>query len=167
MDENLLKIHVKVSPEEVQSFFNNDPRLCYIGLSDAEIAEMYHTGSYQISPHSNYIAMKYNDDIISVMKFEWFTPIAINCHMYLHSQLQNQDYSLHVTSEFKKYLTEFCRASKALITCPSDCIHIQKYALKQGFVKEGHIKDATIWRTKLNDVLIYSLDISNTSSGDK
>lgn len=150
----------KITNEEVADFFNNDPQLAYMGLSDDVLANLYHNKEYSPSEHSKLKGLYLGDDLVFVFKYEHFTPVCLNIHCYLSSKLHHSDALKDITEFLTLWLHDKHPWTVKIITMiPDSCEHATNAAKKFGFIQEGCLTKAIIWRQELTDLLIYSMRI--------
>lgn len=156
---NMLTIK-EITNKQAAEFFLNDPKLAYLGCADDVLVNLYYTQEF--IPHEiSQLKGIYNDNqLIMLFKYEPFSSVAYNCHFYLNS-------ALHGTGQFNEivlYLKQWMHENnpevkKILVMTPSSCTHVPAVVSKYGFIKEGHLTNAIIWRQQLVDLLIYSLEL--------
>ena len=149
-----------VTHEVAANFFKSDPKLAYLGCADDVLVELYHSNSY--SPHelSTLKGIYYGDQLIMLFKYEPFSAVAYTCHFYLNSSLHGTGMFTEVVKKLKEWMhQEHPQVRKILVMSPSSCTHVPAVVAKYGFVKEGHLTNAMIWRQQTVDLLIYSLEI--------
>lgn len=150
----------EVTNEVAAKFFLSDPRLAYLGCADDVLVKLYHEKNYEPNELSTLQGIFQNDQLIMLFKHERFSQVAMNCHFYLHSMM-------HGTGMFKDivaFLIDWMHKNhpdivKIIVMAPSSCTHVPAVVGKYGFIKEGHLKNAIVWRQQLVDLWIYSLDI--------
>lgn len=148
-----------VAPEQMTAFFLSDPKLCYMGLCDEDLANLYYNKEYTPSDMAHYQGIYEEDSLIAVIKFEKFSIVAVNVHLYIKSSLHGKKKTIGITDLVCDYLRETTSMTKVLIMAPSSCEHSSKAALARGFVLEGTLTKACVWRQEVVDVLIYALEI--------
>lgn len=148
-----------VTQEQLTEFFINDPELCYLGLDDDTLSHLYHNKEYLMSPVSFYQGVFKDDVLAAVMKFEKFSELAVNCHMYLSSKYRSKGFGKEFKEAVYKYVVETTTCTKALMMAPDPCNHVKRAAKSWGFIQEGKLTNCIIWRTKTVDLYIYALDI--------
>lgn len=152
---------IQLTQQQLDEFFFSDPKLVMLGLSDEEMHYMTTNKHYYMAPGSGYLGV--NDpksgQLIGVIKYEWFTNIAINFHMYIRSELHGTSDVTYVANEARNHFEadEWCR--KVLLMVPSSCEHIMKFAPKHGFKKEGYITQCYFWRQQPVDLVIFGLNL--------
>ncbi len=149
-----------VTHDVAAKFFKNDPKLAYLGCADDVLVELYHSESYSPNELSQLKGIYYDNRLIMLFKYEPFSQVAYNCHFYLSSSLHGTGIFNEVVKELKAWMKkEHPQITKILVMSPSSCIHVPAVVGKYGFIKEGHLTNAMIWRQQLVDLLIYSLEI--------
>ena len=147
-----------VTEEQMTEFFINDPKLCYMGLCDDDLNELYLNKRYA-PHHTSYYQGIYEDDkLVAVIKFEKFSPITVNVHLYIQSSLHGKGKTIEITDLVCDYLRDTSGIQKVLIMAPRPCVHSCKAAEARGFKLEGTLTNGCIWRKEIVDILIYALD---------
>lgn len=143
----------------LSDFFVNDPNLCYLGLPDDDLVNIYNTGEWKPRNTSYFLGVYKEDKLVCIFKYEYYTSIAMTFHGYLKSEY-------HHTGEFKKiknalvnWLLDNTTIRKALVFAPDNCPHVHTAMQGIGMEKEGHIKNALIWRQKKVGLTVYGLDL--------
>lgn len=149
-----------VTEQEATEFFFSDPKLVLLGLSDEEIVEMYRTKTYELLPDTYYLSIKNEaGKIVCIVKYEYFSSITVNYHMYVSTSEQNNaELYAQIIPMIKKYGTEQ-DIHKAILIVPSTCTHVNNFAIKSGFEIEGRLKNSFQWRNSLVDLIIYGIEI--------
>lgn len=155
-------LNVKEIDENIATaFFLEDPALCYIALPDHDLVSLYQEKKWYKTNGSYLIGIYVEEELIFIMKYEFFTPIAVNVHFYLKSTLRNKGIFKDIQKLLKKWITNNTNIRKILAMSPKSCEMIAHVCEKFGFVKEGHLKNSIIWRNKIDDLLIYGLNLEN------
>ncbi len=145
--------------EEVDKFFLEDPALVYMGLSDEEITQLYTEKEFQIDTFHNFLKVYDNEELIGILKFEWFSPIAISIHLYIHSWHQHKNKFIATRKPIGEYFKKhYPFLTKALCFVPEPCEHVHRALPKLGFIEEGRIKNSASWRQETVDVRVYGFD---------
>lgn len=150
----------ELNNKQAAAFFLNDPKLAYLGCADDVLIDLYY--SQDFNPHEmSHLKGVYNDDqLVMVFKYEPFSHLAYNCHFYLNSALHGTGMFKAIVSFLKNWMKEnHPDIKKILVMSPSSCIHVPAVVGKYGFIKEGHLTNAMIWRQQVVDLLIYSLEL--------
>ncbi len=157
-----MKLNIRpITDEQVTEFFLSDPALCFLGVSDYGLAELYEHKKYTRPPGTTVLGVGIGDDIALIINYTWFTEICINVHIYLHSQYHHTDMFSVLQQELKKYFLENTQVKKVISMSPSTCPHIHGACEKFGFVREGEIKNSMLWRQEIVDTVIYGLNLRN------
>lgn len=140
----------------------SDPKLAYLSLSDEELYQLHKTGEYPIEDTSLYTGLAEDDKLVAILKWEWFSSVALNMHLYLRSELHHTGLLGRIYAFLYGHFKENTNIQKLLFMVPESCEHVHGAAKKYNLVQEGRIKKCCKWRNELNDVLIYSIDIDRT-----
>lgn len=149
-----------VTHKEAAQFFLNDPKLAYLGCADDVLVELYHSQDYNPHELSRLKGIYYDNRLIMLFKYEPFSQVAYNCHFYLNSSMHGTGMFTEVVKFLKQYMRQqHPEVTKILVMSPSSCIHVPAVVTKYGFIKEGHLTNAIVWRQEICDLLIYSLEL--------
>ena len=148
-----------VLQSEIDSFFKEDPTLAYLALSDNDLCELYETKSLAIKDSSVYFKVCDGSDIVSIIKCEKFSEMAVCAHVYVASRYHHKGVYPKVCDLLVDYLLEHTGFTKVVLTVPKPCEHVSKAAIKYGMRLEAELKDIVIWRQKVVNLLYYILDI--------
>ncbi len=148
-----------ITEKEVTDFFLHDPNVCYLGLSDVDLHELYEDKIYRLKDNTIYKGIYLKDELISILKYEAFTQQTVNLHFYLSSKLHKKGYARGVEQAIYNYFIENTTAIKAILMTPQTCTQVQGPAIGFGMELEGRIKKAIVWRNELMDILIYGIEL--------
>lgn len=150
----------EISREEAARFLLADSVLCNRALPDHELDEIAVSGEYKPFDTSRFIGM-YNDGImISVTKWEYFTDVTVNIHVYISSLLHGKGVTKEIQGIFKQWFATRTNFAKAVILAPGTCPIVHKSVEIAGFKLEGLLTKAMQWRGELVDLHIYGLDLN-------
>lgn len=150
---------VELTPKEVSDFIINDPVLICLGFSDSELVYMYEHKEYKLHKDSKYIGIKKDDDIIGILKWEYFTEHCISIHPYIASTFQGKGLSKEIGNFISEHLMKNTDVKKAVAFIMEPCEAAIRAAKGFGFKLEGHITKCTYWRQKLTGIYIYGLEL--------
>lgn len=148
-----------ITGKEATPFFRRDPSLCYLGLPDDALANLMDDPDYILFENDDLWGVFAGEGLIAVVKYELFTSCTINMHIYLCSYMFHSGAFTKVQECLKEYIVRNTGIIKALVMCPTTCLHIQKAAESYGFKKEGFISNCMVWRNELTDIIIYGIPI--------
>lgn len=155
---------VPVTQEQLTEFFLSDPELCMQGLCDADLVALHQTKEYSRNTNSVYIGVKDNCDIIAILKYERFTELALNIHIYVHTWLQHKGTMVEIRNTILAYC-ENQPVEKLIIMAPEPCEHVIRAALRYGFVKEGQLSKVTKWRGLVVDLVLFGYHLREARNG--
>jgi len=144
-----------INEAQATEFFLNDPKLCYMGLSDMDMYELYYDKIYTFSPISCYQGVYRDDELIGMLRYEYFSEVAVVVHIYISAAKQGKGLNPEINKAVHKHLSEHTQAMKLITTVPEPCVHVQKAIAKLGFTYEGRVTDSYVWRQKTVDLLYY------------
>lgn len=153
----MLKIKDSIDKDIINKFFLSDPALCYLGLSDSVLNMIYYNGEYTPEKHSTWLGIYEKDELVCLVKYEWYTTVTINLHFYVKTSLQKQGYTKKIQKLLYKYFIAETKAIKVILQVPCPCTHVVKPAKEFGMEHEGTIKSAVMWRNELVDILLFGL----------
>ena len=148
-----------ITQEQVTEFFLNDPNVCYLGLPDADLYELYEDKIYRLKDNTIYKAIYLRDELIAILKYEAFTQHTVNLHFYLSSKLHKKGYARSVEQAIYDYFIENTKAIKAILMTPTTCTQVHGPAIGFGMVLEGRIEKSIVWRNEVMDILIYGIEL--------
>ncbi|CAB4120947.1 hypothetical protein UFOVP1_48 [uncultured Caudovirales phage] len=150
----------EIPQQELNEFFLQDPVLCIQGLPDHKLVDLHEKKEYIKDDISNILGVYYEEHLIFIFVYNYFTDICINVHFYLSTKHQSTAVFECIQKELREYLLEHVpKVTKIIAMTPGCCKHIQGACLKFGFTKAGHIEQAMTWRNQIEDILIYSLNL--------
>lgn len=149
-----------ITNDVAAKFFLNDPKLAYLGCADDVLVKLYYTQDYEPQEMSQLKGIFDSGQLIMLMKYEFFTTVALNIHCYLSSSLQGRGYFGELVTFIIAWIKqEMPQVTKLLVMTPDPCSHIQAMANRYGFIKEGHLKNVVVWRQQTVDLIIYGMEI--------
>lgn len=151
-----------IVPDSITRFFLADPSLVYLGLPDDDLVSLCYEKRYIPKENSIYKGM-YNvdtDELVGIMKLELFTDVSVNIHLYLLTGLHHQGYSKAIGQACYDYVRDYCpNIHKIILMAPESCEHVHKAAERFGMNLEGKLTKVLMWRKKLQDVLLYAINV--------
>lgn len=151
----------EITNEGLTQFFLSDPDLLTLALPDDEIIHLYEHKEFVCDTGSNFIEVVDNENnSIAVIRWEYFTQIAIVVHIYLKSIYQHRqqgDKLQEIYDLMYNHLITNTKIRKVIAFATSTSPQVIKAAERYGFVKEGSLKNAVVWRNKVVDLEIYGL----------
>lgn len=149
----------ELTEEQISDFIVNDPKLVYIGLNDNELVYIQENKKYRLTPYSYYIGIEEKDEVVCVLKWEYFTEHCVSIHPYVASKYHGKGMLTKIYDFLWSHFTEQTEIKKVIAFVPDSCNHTIKACEKHGFKKEGHISKCHMWRKELVGVNIYGLDL--------
>jgi L-amino acid N-acyltransferase YncA len=119
---------------------------------------------YELHKNSVYIGVKENCDIIAILKYERFTELALNIHIYTHTWLQHKGTMVGI----RKTILDYCETqpvNKLIIMAPEPCTQVIKAALRYGFKNEGQLTKVTMWRNQIVDLILFGYNLREAENG--
>lgn len=157
-----------ITEEIATEFFLSDPRLAFLGISDEELHMLHTNKHYSFLDNSHYVGvLKDGKDLVSILRYEYFTPQSINQHMYINSNYHHTSVPHEVAQFLLNYAMNTLKIYKIITLIPSNCPHALSFGLKHGFKKEGVITNCFQWRQQLVDLVIYGLDLPRPSNNEE
>src|SRR5574338_408157 len=115
-----------ITEEEITEFFLKDPALCYLGLPDNDLNNLFYEKKYIKHNISVYKGIYENENLISVLCYEYFTEFALNVHFYIYTKLQKQSKATKIKRELVKYFkSKYPEVIKIIVMSPEPCKHVQ------------------------------------------
>lgn len=146
----------ELTNEQVGEFFINDPQLAYLGLSDEFLVGLYQDRVFDAGDLTTMKGVYSGDELVMIFKYEQFAQVTLNTHYYLKTSLQSTDMFSKIVDFLHRWVKEtYPYITKILTMSPSTCIHVPPIVKKYGFVQEGCITNAIVWRKKIVDILIF------------
>lgn len=161
----MLKLE-EVTEQEATEYFLKDPELCYMALPDHDLVSLYNEKKWYKSPSSHLLGVKVDGELIFLMKYEFFTPVAINVHFYLKTKLRDTGIFKDIEKLIALWIYNQTTVRKVLAMTPITCPRIAHVCEKFGLKKEGHLTKTIKWRNEIVDLLIYGLDLENHVNGN-
>lgn len=150
-----------ITLEEAGRFLVEDPLLCERALPDEELENIKNGNGYCPMVQSNYIGVYHYNLLICITKWECFTSITGNIHTYISSLLHGKNVTIDIQAALKEWFIKNTSFHKLLILSPGSCPNVHKAADISGFVLEGTLTNAMIWRGQVDDIRTYSLDLKS------
>lgn len=148
----------EVTQEQLTQFFLEDPALVCLALGDEEIYHLHTKQEYPVNTFSRYTGVIENNQIIAIVRTEWFTPNATTIHIYVASRFHDTAKVQEIMVAIRQELKNVPQLKKIIIMTPASCEHVSKYAMRYGFKEEGRITDCIMWRQQLDDIRIFVLE---------
>lgn len=149
----------EVTELEAGILFENDRLLCERALPDNELKSILETGRYKSDSVSNYVGMYDDNTLFSVAKWECFTSVVVNLHIYISSLLHGKGLTKDIQDIYKQWFKTRTNFVKAVILAPSSCIQVHKSVELAEFKLEGTLTKSIVWRGKLEDINIYGYQL--------
>ena len=149
-----------ISREDAEQFFLKDLELCKRALTDAELDNIMALSEYTPFDSSRFIGIIHDNILIGVIKYEEFTNITVNLHLYLLSFLHGKDVFKDIHQPVTEWFIKNTGYKKAVVLAPGCCSHVHGAAEIAGFKLEGKLEKAIEWRDKDEDIYVYALDLN-------
>ena len=147
-----------VSKEEVKEFFKNDLNLCYLGLGDQYLAQLYYNDVYACDKDAHMDGVYVDNELAAIFKYDYFSKICLNIHFYLKSKYHNTG-MLRKMAEFIYPIAKSRGITKMVTMVPHTCPHVLEAMEGLGWNKEGTITKCQEWRQKIVDLIIYGKEL--------
>src|SRR5258708_22449 len=102
----------ELNEKEISDFIMQDPKLAYLGFSDAELDYMYKNKEYPINPTSCYVGVLKDDELVCILKWEGFTDYAISIHLYISSEFHGTGMLKEVNDFLYKHFQDNTKLKK-------------------------------------------------------
>lgn len=155
----------ELTEKEISDFIVNDPQLIYLGFSDKQLVNIHETGKYELTPFAYYIGIESDNELVCVLKWEYFTEYCVSIHPYVASKYHGKGMLSKIYKFLWKHFTKQTEVKKVIAFVPDNCEHTKRACEKHGFKKEGLISKAHVWRKELVGVTIYGLDLYDEIGG--
>lgn len=149
----------ELTQKEISDFLINDPNLAYMGLPDTDLAHMYEHKEYVLHPGSFYIGIEKEDTLIGILKWEYFSDVAITVHPYISSKYQSKGLAKEMAIFVKEHLMKNTEVKKVLAFIMEPCEPAIRAVQACGFQKEGFISKCTKWRNELVGMYIFGTEV--------
>lgn len=116
-------------------------------------------GTIDLEPNTKYLGIIYNKELAGMVSLEKFNNVTLAAHIYILPSYQKGKISLDAVEACKKYLKENTDIYKVITTVPMDCEHVHKFLARTDFKINGNITKSVIYNNKLQDQILYSLQI--------
>ena len=97
--------------------------------------------------------------LVAIARFEKFSDLACNFHLYVHTWLQKQGVATRAKDLAYNYVRDTTNMTKVIVMPPAVCEHVIAAAISWGCEHEATLKNCMTWRNKPVDLHIYSLEI--------
>ncbi len=149
-----------VSSQQITDFFLKDPNICYLGLPDEDLVDLYENKEYIPKENSIYKGVYDVDDtLLCIVKYELFTLVSISLHFYISSTIHRTQQSIRIRDLLYKHFCEETTMDKVILMVPHTCVHVQKAATAFGMTLEGRLTNSVKWRNEMADILLYGLEL--------
>jgi len=148
-----------LSEEDVASFFLLDPKLALLALPDEDLHTLKVEGKFYLDSDAYAEGVYEDGEMVGVLRWNMFTDIVINMHLYLNSRHHGNGTFKDVHVSILDWAKESGRVKRIVVFSPSPCEHIHRAMLGVGFEQEGRIKESMMWRQQVVDMLIYGRNL--------
>jgi RimJ/RimL family protein N-acetyltransferase len=114
---------------------------------------------FTIDPSCRYLSIQYFNELAGLFQFKEFNKIMLEAHISILPKYHNGHLSVKAVKAAKEYLAENTGFLKAFTTVPMECEHVHKLMVKTDFEVNGLIPNSIIYNNRLQDLIIYSLNI--------
>lgn len=102
---------------------------------------------------SKYLAIHSEDDILGVVKYEYFCEYGMQIHPYLSPKYWHTSKLQECFALLKDFFLSF-KCTSLITLCPEDAEHAINACLKLDFKKIGCIEQAVDWKGKINNMIM-------------
>lgn len=128
-----------------------DPKLFNASMTDEDINE-FQNGNWE--PRADNTYLNYDDKAIIIL--DQVSPLTVCSHPHLRSEYWGTGESHKLEVELEKYLLSNTAYRKVIIMTPQCCREVLKAATREGYALEGILTAATLWRDKVENLIIMS-----------
>lgn len=114
---------------------------------------------FELDPVSKFLGVIYQKELCGMFELKDFNKITLDAHIYIMPRYQNGLLSLKAVKAAKEYLKENTEIYRVITTVPIECEHVHKFLKKTDFEINGLIPKSIIFNDKLQDTVLYSLQI--------
>lgn len=152
-----MTLYIESINEQVMTdFFLSDPTLCAMGLGDECLKDLDAGLGYRPEACAMFGYYNEQDELVCCSTCTLFTESTLLCHQFIRSDLHHKGLMREVVEVFSKHVrTHLPSVVKLMTLSPSVCFHVHKAAEGIGFIQEGCITKAMIWRGQLVDIFVY------------
>lgn len=148
-----------INTKQFIAFLLADPALCYLGLPDEGMDQLYHKKTWKLEKGTKLLGVFLEDKLLCCIRYLPYTQISVLLHMYMKTQLHKSGFARIIQEELRDFFKKTTDIKKVFIMTPAPCVHIQTAVEGLGFKLEGHLIDCFIWRQQVVDLLIYGQSI--------
>ena len=114
---------------------------------------------FPTNPTHLYLLIKKDTQTVGVFELQKITNITASVHMHIIEEYQQQGIANKTLYPLLDYIRFYTSYKKLIATVASTNEHIQKVLDKTDFVFCGLITDGIIWNDRIDDLLIYQLEV--------
>lgn len=148
-----------ITDDIVTSFFSDNPRACYKGLSNSALVYLYYSNKWVSNPEEKVIGVFNKEELSAVLVYSLINDIMVTLHIYLADRHLKSTKFREVVQAIKDYFKNKTSFKKVIVMAPESCTHVHRAAELFKMDKEGILKDSILWREKLENLIIYGLSI--------
>lgn len=154
--ESMFKI---LNQNELTAFYLSEPRLVEHGLPDDEQEHLRQFGTYKMNPRSEYFGYFEDDteDMKAVVQFEGFSQTALAIHCRMRTRFQGSQTAERVLALIRKSL-QGSSIHRLISFVPKCCVPARRCLERLGFERECELKDSMVWRGKIENLYLYSVE---------
>lgn len=150
-----------ITNDQAYSFFMEDPKLAYMALPDDVLAGMYNDKKFYTSEGSELLGIYDKEELFAILKYELWTDICINIHIYLQSKYHHQGKTADLWEFAEGWLAKNNpKITKMVTLTPASCAHVIPVVKRYGFKEEGRITQSVTWRQEVVDLLIFGRSLN-------
>lgn len=151
----------ELTEQEISDFIVNDPGLVYMGFTDKELMYMYENKKYLLHPQSHYIGIVKDEVLIGILKWEYFTDVAITVHPYISTNYQGKGLAKEMSRFVTEHLLKNTEIKKVMAFIGDSCEPAIRAVKACGFFQEAFIDKCQVWRQQLGGVYVFSLNLED------
>jgi hypothetical protein len=141
---------IKTTNTDLLDRIFSDEKLCAIAFADGKKPE------YFKDTNNNYLVAFHNEVPIAALRFQEFTDITANCHIYVKSEYWHNKISYKLIPAFENWFLENTQYHKVVAMSPESSKHVHFTLAKNGFWLEGVLTGAICWQGKVEGLLVFS-----------
>lgn len=153
--KQLISKELKANDPAILAFFKEDNDLAKVGLSDRDYSSLL-KDELIFGDQNTYVGVYKGDELVALGWFSYFTTIMGECHYFAASKHWQTKVPLEAYYLLEDWLKENTFLTKLMSTCPQSCTNVLKFHTKTGYEIEGVLVNGTIWRGKIENLIMIS-----------
>lgn len=141
-----------------------DEDLFYASMMDIDIKN-FEEGNWEPSPNFTYLLAKEGSDAVGLVRLHDFTPVAIDVHFSILPKYWGTGVSNKVQKTLEHWLIDNTPYIKIITQTPRACEEVIKAQLRNGYQIDVALPNTTLWRNKVEDLVIMSKYIRGFQHG--